>query len=191
MKMRVYDSYEAYLTHQAQAALDRRKQAAVARRSAGAMDRFAHYFSCFLGRLPKGSHALCLGARRGDEVRVLHAMGLEAIGVDLQANIPWVIEGDFHALPFADKRFDLVFSNAVDHVFDPPRFAAEALRVLRPGGLVLLALAVGDFGRYESLRVDEACEVRDWFPACRLDYAESFPADEGGMTDLLLLRKDE
>ena len=44
---------------------------------------------------------------------------------------------DGRRLPFDDRSFDVVCSNAVlEHVDDLPAFAAETARVLRPGGVV-------------------------------------------------------
>lgn len=49
-------------------------------------------------------------------------------------------EGDAHALPFDDERFDLVIAQTVlIHVTDPERAFRELVRVTRPGGLVLVA----------------------------------------------------
>lgn len=50
------------------------------------------------------------------------------------------LEADARALPFEDESFDLVFSNLMLQWLDPPDAAlAEARRVLRPGGLLLLS----------------------------------------------------
>jgi SAM-dependent methyltransferase len=50
------------------------------------------------------------------------------------------IAGDAEALPFADAAFDAVLSVESSHCYPSvPRFLAEASRVLRPGGLLLLA----------------------------------------------------
>lgn len=48
------------------------------------------------------------------------------------------VRADMHRLPFAPRRFDLVFSNlAVQWSTEEPRLFAEVLRILRPGGLFL------------------------------------------------------
>ena len=49
-------------------------------------------------------------------------------------------EADVEALPYADARFDLVTTRFAAHHFpDPARAVAEMLRVLRPGGTLLLS----------------------------------------------------
>ncbi|WP_066096343.1 ArsR/SmtB family transcription factor [Xanthomonas massiliensis] len=50
-----------------------------------------------------------------------------------------VREGDMHALPFADASFDLVvLMHALTYASKPAQAVAEAARVLRPGGRLLL-----------------------------------------------------
>jgi ubiquinone/menaquinone biosynthesis C-methylase UbiE/DNA-binding transcriptional ArsR family regulator len=51
-----------------------------------------------------------------------------------------VREGDMHALPFADRHFDLVvLMHALTYASRPAVAVAEAARVLRPGGRLLLS----------------------------------------------------
>ena len=51
-----------------------------------------------------------------------------------------VREGDMHALPFADASFDLVvLMHALTYSTKPAQAVAEAARVLRPGGRLLLS----------------------------------------------------
>ncbi len=51
-----------------------------------------------------------------------------------------VREGDMHALPFKDASFDLVvLMHALTYASKPAQAVAEAARVLRPGGLLLLS----------------------------------------------------
>ena len=51
-----------------------------------------------------------------------------------------VREGDMHALPYEDGRFDLVvLMHALTYAAKPAQAVAEAARVLRPGGRLLLS----------------------------------------------------
>lgn len=55
-------------------------------------------------------------------------------------NIQW-LHGDLLSLPLADASFDLVFSwGVIHHTVDPRRALAELVRVLRPGGTLILAV---------------------------------------------------
>ncbi|AZA12599.1 class I SAM-dependent methyltransferase [Corynebacterium choanae] len=57
------------------------------------------------------------------------------------------------ALPFADNSFDLVYSsNVVEHTPTPWAMADEMLRVVKPGGLMVLSYTVwlGPFGGHET-----------------------------------------
>lgn len=90
-----------------------------------------------------GQNGICLGARTGQEVQALRDMGLDAIGVDLVAFPPLVIEGDVHNLPFEDNTFDVAFSNIFDHLLEPQKFVSEVERVLKPGGHFILHVGTG------------------------------------------------
>ncbi len=49
------------------------------------------------------------------------------------------VRGNLVALPLADKTVDAVVSlQTIEHLWDQPRFVAECVRVLRPGGLLVL-----------------------------------------------------
>ena len=58
-----------------------------------------------------------------------------ALGVDVTTT-----PGDIEDLPYPDDRFDLVLGHAfLHHLPDPDRALAEMLRVLRPGGTLVIA----------------------------------------------------
>ena len=64
-----------------------------------------------------------------------------------------VREGDMHALPFPDESFDLVvLMHALTYASKPAQAVAEAARVLRRGGRLLLS----SLGRHEHRTVVEA-----------------------------------
>lgn len=83
---------------------------------------------------------LCMGARTGAEVEAFLARGAFAVGVDLNPGPDnrFVLAGDFHGTVFPTGAVDIVYTNAIDHTFDPALLLAEARRLLRPGGLFIV-----------------------------------------------------
>jgi 2-polyprenyl-6-hydroxyphenyl methylase / 3-demethylubiquinone-9 3-methyltransferase len=95
----------------------------------------------------------------------LAGSGYSHIGVDLsasaltQADAHGVIavRGDVARLPFRDEAFDVVVAGEIlEHVVDVPAAVAEACRVLRVGGtLVIDTIASTWWGRFSSITVAE------------------------------------
>lgn len=151
---RRYESYDDYLEHQS-TKLERireRVERKEEQRFKGFRERFASSPA-----LTECRTVLCLGARLGAEVRALHDLGHFAVGLDLNpgGENPYVLPGDFHQIVFPDASVDVVYTNALDHVFDLQAVVGETFRLLKPGGVFLTDVVPGfeegfTPGNYES-----------------------------------------
>ena len=112
-----------------------------------------------------GSLLLDLACGAGLLAPHVAALGHRHVGVDLSATAlgqardhgVTAVRGDVLRLPFADEVADVVVAGEVlEHVTDLPGAVAEACRVLRPGGtLVIDTIAATWFGRFSSITVGE------------------------------------
>ncbi|GLJ16358.1 hypothetical protein SUGI_0277060 [Cryptomeria japonica] len=139
---RAFKSYSEYIQLQLNKTLNPRLREVWTTRDWG---RKVEVFSGIFGHLRKQgvvgeqSKALCIGARVGQEVAALKAIGVEdAIGIDLVPFPPLVLSGDMHSHPFQDDTFDFEFSNAFDHALYPTLFVSEMERTLKPGGVAVV-----------------------------------------------------
>jgi SAM-dependent methyltransferase len=121
-----------------------------ARHRAGFPDRFFERLATQLDLKPM-MRALDIGTGTGTVARGLARLGLTVEAVDPskammdQARILDDAEGvgiayqvgKAEALPFPDERFDILTAGQCWHWFDRPAAAKEAMRVLKPGGVLV------------------------------------------------------
>jgi len=118
-------------------------------REARPWHRYAHH----INTLPRRLEALSADLLRPPEGRLLDygcadvpyrtffPPGADYVGADLAGNPDASLElNPDGTVPAPDESFDAVLSTQVlEHVADPGRYLAEAFRVLRPGGRLLLS----------------------------------------------------
>tara|TARA_Y100001970_G_C13856228_1_gene661837 strand:- start:25 stop:672 length:648 start_codon:yes stop_codon:yes gene_type:complete len=110
------------------------------------VDGFRHLFKRNEEFLQNKKNSICLGARTGQEVFVLRELGLESVGIDLVEFPPYTIKGDIHNIEFDDEKFDLVFSNILDHSIYLEKFISEMERVCLKNGIIILNIQLNKPG---------------------------------------------
>ncbi len=85
--------------------------------------------------LSAGKVLLDLGSADGALVTVARRHGLDAAGLDITDNIDFETD----RLPFEDESFDVVTAmSLIEHLRSPDMMLRETLRILKPGGAMIL-----------------------------------------------------
>lgn len=104
-------------------------------RAAAALCRDARVLNAGCG---EGYGAATIEAAGARQVVVLDYDAFTAAHARRAYSLP-TVRGNLVALPFTDGAFDVVVSlQTIEHLWDQARFVAECVRVLRPGGRLVL-----------------------------------------------------
>lgn len=127
-----------------------------------------------------GARVLCLAARRGGEVQAFIDQRCFAVGIDLNpgADNRYVLTGDFHDLQFADGTVDVVYTNSLDHALNLEKVTGEVIRVLRPGGVLLVDAMEAGFGHWEATSWESVSALAEAIESCGLSLINSFEIAE-------------
>lgn len=95
-----------------------------------------------LSHIADGKHhaALDIGCREGIQSEWLKSKGYQVTSIDVEKVYEHALVVDANKdLPFEDSSFDLIWcSEVIEHLNDPTHFRAEAMRLLKPGGKLVL-----------------------------------------------------
>jgi SAM-dependent methyltransferase len=96
----------------------------------------------------KGESILCVGCRNDDEIKYFKYRGAgSVIGVDLYNAGPGILIMDMQDLKFPDSSFDVVYArHSFEHAYDKVKVGSGFVRVLKPGGVVVIEVP----GRYKG-----------------------------------------
>jgi SAM-dependent methyltransferase len=124
---------------------------------------------------PHARRVLDLGCGPRNKFPCFDFLGFEYVGLDLPGSAADVL-GDAHFLPFLDAAFDVVFSYAVlEHLNNPFVAFAEVRRVLRPGGIFVGSVALGE-PAHSSFFHHTAWALVSLSEACGLTLCRIWPA---------------
>jgi SAM-dependent methyltransferase len=106
---------------------------------------FGPYVACFVGWAPHGAEIVDVGCGTAASTRLLRAAGFRALGTDVSESfLPdedgFVVADFTRRTALADGAFSAAGAlNVLEHVPRPRAFLDELVRVVEPGGVVVLA----------------------------------------------------
>ncbi len=120
-----------------------------------------------LQKRPGIEFGLCHGTRQGNEQKwFARYTGAKVLGTEISdtaTKFPDTIEWDFHDIkPEWEGAVDFIYSNALDHSYDPKMCLTQWMKCLKPGGYTIL---------HHSRGHHTSC-ARDPFGASRAEYKE-------------------
>jgi SAM-dependent methyltransferase len=90
------------------------------------------------------ANVLCVGCRNTAEIDYFTQQSVQkVVGVDLFSENDRIQVMDMHAMTFNNDQFDLVYSaHSLEHSINPEQAILEFLRVLKPGGSIVIEVPI-------------------------------------------------
>ena len=97
--------------------------------------------------IKKGMNILEIGSGRGEFLKEFKANGMFCKGIDIDRNAKTylddidvtILDVTKDKFPFPDDYFDMIFHKSViEHMYSPENMMCETLRILKPGGKVII-----------------------------------------------------
>jgi SAM-dependent methyltransferase len=154
----VFTDYTKYLENQKEKTLGHLSGKRTIKKDRGAIPKFYKRFE-HLKTIKAGGKVLCLGARSGMEVEAFIQLGYESIGIDLIEWKPYVIAMDMMDMKF-DYKFDIIYTNSIDHCFDLFKFIQQIKNNLNLNGIAVIDFVHNKrkiIGTHEAVNI-ETCE---------------------------------
>lgn len=133
MQLRKFKDYNTYV--EVQTATNKEKLHKVWAQE----DEISQIASHIQSHMPKPTFGICHGVRNGWEVcKFQELLGINVIGTEISdtaTNFPGVIQWDFHQIKEEwVNNVDFIYSNALDHSYDPQFCLDQWMRCLKPTG---------------------------------------------------------
>lgn len=162
-RVKTYKNYEEYIHNQMEKNLNSDTIEMCKKIRKERIDEFYKIFKNILKVVNDKNYALCIGARYGEEAEAAKKIFNKVEAIDLVEYPPLVKVGDMHNLEFPNHTFDLIYTNALDHSFNPHKAIEECYRVLKPKGILIVDIKYKDKGRYEVIRFDDEITFKKMF----------------------------
>jgi SAM-dependent methyltransferase len=162
-RVKTYKTYKEYIYNQMEKTSRPETREMCEKIRKERIDEFYKMFKKTLKFVNDTNYALCIGARYGEESEAAKKIFDKVEAIDLVECPPLVKIGDMHNLEFPNKTFDLVYTNSLDHSFNPHRVIEECYRVLKPKGILVVDIKYKDKGIYEVIRFDDKIKFKKLF----------------------------
>lgn len=181
MRLRKFKNYEHYVEEQTKA--NKRKLDGVTIKG-DELDSISEYIK---KNIPEAKMGICHGTRNGAEIIGFRKrLGIDVIGTEISdtaTQFPHTIQWDFHEVkPEWKGSIDFIYSNSLDHSFDPPLALKRWASCLNSEGRLFIEWSGWD----SEDMLDKVTDYADCFGASDKEYEKLFKDNGLVIQDILM-----